>query len=75
MDRVQAAIYGLLAASVVVVGARWELRRHSWGEGVWRAMVIALVLAAAVTGYALWRESDAPAAPPPVAPAGDSLAV
>lgn len=75
MDRVQAAIYGLLAAAVVVVGARWELQRHRWGEAAWRAMMIALVLAAVVVGWALWRESEAPAPPPPLAPAGDSLAV
>lgn len=73
MTDAQALLWTILAAGVVLVGARGELERRSWGRPVWRAMLIALGLAACVALYALWR-GEPERAPVRVQPSADAIA-
>lgn len=46
-------LYLLTAGAVVMLGARWQLRRWSWGETAWRIMAVLLAGAGVVAAIVL----------------------
>lgn len=66
-------IYLLTAGAVVLLGARWQLRRWSWGETAWRALAVLLAVVAAVAIYLM--ATRGPANSPSLPAAGEAIAV